>query len=304
MYLSREAHLSMGKAFRICGISDERVREVGVDDDRRLDVTALAELLERDRKDGLLPTFVCASAGTVNTGVIDPLNEIADVCKAHNVWLHIDGAYGAPAVLTKEYQWMSAAFAQADSLSLDPHKWLFAPFDVGCVLIRDSAATSRAFSLRSEYVGITQSDSIESYAFFDHGMDLSRRFRALKVWAILKTRGVDQIGEMIQRNIDLRKHLDERVAQHPRLERLGSGLSVSCFRYVPPGATEDGVLNSLNQRILTTLNAEGRVHLSATTLEGRHCLRACIVNFRTSRGDVDFLIDETLRVGDEIAQQK
>ena len=196
---------------------------------------------------------------------------------------------------------MAAAFARADSLSLDPHKWLFAPFDVGCVLYRDEEASRRMFSLVGEYAAVSLTGAIESYAFFDHGPELSRRFRALKVWMILKVRGVDAIARVIAENVALRRKLDERVAAEPCLEPLGSELSISCFRYVPEGWSDGEALNGLNRRILETLNAEGQVYMSPTTLDGRYSLRVAIVNFRTAASDVDFLVDEVLRLGGDFA---
>jgi glutamate/tyrosine decarboxylase-like PLP-dependent enzyme len=246
--------------------------------------------------------MIGVSAGTANTGAIDPLDEVAEIAAENGVWLHVDGSYGAPAVITEEYSWMARAFSKADSLSLDPHKWLFAPVDAGCILIRDDRDAERAFTLFSEYTEITQTDPIERYALFDRGLEMSRRFRGLKVWTILKGRGVEGLRGAISHDIALRKHLDQRVADDPRLESLGSELSIACFRYVPEqnqgGTAEDEeAIAAVNRRILETLVSEGRCYMSPTTLEGRYSLRACIVSFRTQISDVDFLVDEVLRVG-------
>lgn len=300
IYLSREAHLSLAKAARVLGIREDYVRMIPTDERRRLQSIALQRQIEYDLAAGLTPACVCASAGTANTGAIDPLDEIADICARHSVYLHIDGAYGAPAAMTRDYRWMQQSFARADSLSLDPHKWLFAPIDVGCLLLRDAAASQHAFSLHSEYTAVTQTDPIEQFAFFDHGLELSRRFRALKVWMILKTRGADAIARVIERNIALRRYLDERVASEPGLEALGSDLSISCFRFVAPHVTDGDATNRLNQQILERLLASGRMYLSPTTLEGRYALRVCIVNFRTKQSDIDELIDQVLSEGNDL----
>jgi glutamate/tyrosine decarboxylase-like PLP-dependent enzyme len=297
LYQSREGHMSLAKAARHLGLPAENVRLVGIDARRRLRVDELAARLAEDRAAGLVPVCVAATAGTANTGAVDPLLAVAEVAAENGVWYHVDGAYGAPAVLTEEYRWMSEAFARADSLSLDPHKWLFAPFDVGCVLFRDEEASRRMYSLVGEYAAVSETEPIERYAFFDHGPELSRRFRALKVWMILKVRGVEAIAAVIAGNVALRGRLDARVAAEPRLEPLGSELSITCFRYVPEGWSDGEALNGLNRRILETLNAEGRVYMSPTTLDGRYSLRAAIVNFRTAAPDVDFLVDEVLRLG-------
>jgi glutamate/tyrosine decarboxylase-like PLP-dependent enzyme len=192
---------------------------------------------------------------------------------------------------------MSKAFVRADSMSLDPHKWLFAPADAGCVLVRDDEAARRTFTVYSEYTAVTQTDPIERYAFFDHGFEMSRRFRGLKVWTILKARGLQRIRAAIQHNITLREYLDVRIDEEQRLEALGSELSITCFRYVPRGEESEDRLNAINRTILETLIAEGRCYMSPTVLDGKYALRACIVNFRTEQSDVDFLIHEVMRLG-------
>lgn len=302
LYLSAEGHLSLRKTARVLGVSEAHIRTVPVDETRRMSAARLDHAIGQDLGDGLVPACVCASAGTANTGIIDPLGEIADVCRRRGVWLHIDGAYGAPAAATREYRWMREALARANSLSLDPHKWLFAPLDVGCVLIRSEQASRRAFAESAAYMAVSQADPTESFAFFDHGLELSRRFRALKVWMILKTRGTEGIARVIEQNIALRRRLDERIAAEAALELIGSELSISCFRYVPAATSDQQSLNNLNRRILEQLADEGRVHMSPTTLEGCYCLRVCIVNFRTSEADIDLLVEEVLRIGALVAE--
>ena len=244
-----------------------------------------------------MPGVVCGSSGPANTGAIDPLLDLAELARSERLWYHIDGSYGAPAVLVDEFAWMGAAFAMADSMSLDPHKWLFAPADAGCLLVRDESALRRTFSAPSEYVEVTQTDSIERYAFFDHGLEMSRRFRGLKVWAILKARGRDGIRAAIAHDIALRGYLDRRIEEDPCLEALGSDLSISCFRFRPDDRSE-GELTGLNRSILETIVREGRAYMSPTTLDGRYSLRVCIVNYRTTEADIDLLVDEVLRIGD------
>ena len=298
IYLSKEGHVSMRKAAQLLGLPPGQVHLLGIDAQRRVRPDDLRRALEADLADGLVPAMVGVSAGTANTGAIDPLDEAADIAEEYGVWLHIDGSYGAPAVITEEYAWMARAFSRADSMSLDPHKWLFAPTDAGCILIRDDEDAKRAFTLFSEYTEITQTDPIERYALFDRGLEMSRRFRGLKVWTILKARGVEGLRGAITHDIALRRHLDRRVADHPRLESLGSELSIACFRYVPERAESEEAVDEVNRKILETLVSEGRCYMSPTTLEGRYSLRACIVSFRTQVSDVDFLVNEVLRVGD------
>lgn len=302
-YVSDQAHLSMAKAFHICGVPEANQRLVPTDHERRMLPDALDEMISKDLDRGLVPAVVCASAGTANTGAVDPLEEIAEVCNRRSVWLHVDGAYGAPAATTPEHSWMRRGLAAADSMSIDPHKWLFVPLDAGCVLLRDERCSRAAFAFDSEYARVMQSEPIERFAFFDHGIDLSRRARALKVWMILKAHGTREISRVIASNIALRAYLDRRISAEPELELLGSGLSISCFRVVPVvrGAeTDPGVLDELNRSLLDQLLAEGRSYMSPTTLEGRFSLRVCIVSFRTRQSDMDLLLDDVLRIGREL----
>lgn len=307
IYMSREAHVSMRKAARLLGITHEHIRLIAVDDGRQIRLDLLEACMRDDVARGLCPAAVCASAGTANAGTIDPLEAIADLCAAVGaelqggpLWFHIDGAYGAPAVMTEAYAWMARAFSRADSLSLDPHKWLFAPIDVGCLLLRDESIAKAAFCWDSEYTKVTETDPIEQYAFFDHGLEMTRRFRGLKVWSILKARGASGLREAITRNIALRAHLDARIASEPRLEHLSSDLSISCFRYRPEGVRTVDETNASNRRILEVIVDEGHAFMSPTTLDGRYALRICIVNFRTRERDVDFLLDEVLRIGAQV----
>lgn len=296
IYMSREAHVSMRKAGRVLGLPETQIRLIDFDEHRRMRPDELQKQIRKDRARGLVPVAVCASAGTANTGAIDPLDAIADVCGSEDIWFHVDGAYGAPAAATSRYEWMRSAFARADSLSLDPHKWLFAPVDVGCLLVRDEDWNHQAFAWESEYTKVTQTDSIERFAFFDQGIEMTRRFRGLKVWSILKARGADGITAAIDHDIDLRTALDARVEAEPDLESLGSELSISCFRFRPPDLS-DAETDELNRTILETIVREGAAYMSPTYLDGRYSLRVCIVNFRTTPKDIDFLLDEVLRLG-------
>jgi glutamate/tyrosine decarboxylase-like PLP-dependent enzyme len=262
-----------------------------------MDVDGLIRSIREDRDRGLVPMAVCASAGTANTGTIDPLREIAQVCDDCRVWMHVDGSYGAPAATTDEYAWMRDAFARADSLSMDAHKWLFAPADVGSILVRDEDLLHRTFAEHSEYTAVSQTDPIERYAMFDHGLEMTRRFRGLKVLTILEARGRRGLRDVIARNIALRKHLDKRIDQHPRLEALGSELSIACFRYVPEGDCTAEQIDAVNRRIIDTIVGEGSSYMSPTTLDGRYSLRVCIVNFRTTEHDMDLLLDDIIRIG-------
>ena len=296
LYTSRETHLSLAKAARFVGVG--HVRALPVDTDRRLQAEVLRDAITADRDVGLVPMMAVGSAGTANAGTIDPLVELAEVCRASGVWFHVDGAYGAPAAMTAGHAFLREGFARADSLSLDPHKWLFAPFDTGVLLVRDPASLREAYAETSEYIAVTETDPLEAYAFFDHGMELSRRFRALKLWVMFKLRGVDAYRQAIADNIALREFLDARIEAEPELERLASGLSISCFRYVASGADAQA-LDRINARIQARLVATGEIALSPTTLDGRYSLRICIVNFRSRRDDIDWLVGRVLALGRE-----
>lgn len=298
VYASSETHFSIAKAARTLGLDDGNLRRVEVDERRRMRPGALARCIAEDRSRGRFPACVCASAGTANTGAIDPLAGIAEVCRREDVWLHIDGAYGAPAAMLPDFAWMREAFALADSISLDPHKWLYAPLDVACYLVRHPDRARVTFTQSAEYAQVRESDPVQSHAFFDYSLELSRRFRALKVWMALKIYGADTLARAIAANIEARRHLDSLVEASDCLEGLGSDLSISCFRYRVDRFDEDR-LNALNEQLLERLLAEGRFIMSPTTLERRFALRICIVNFRTTNEHMTRLIADVERLGEQ-----
>jgi len=289
LYFSEDTHLSIAKAARVLGIDSVNLRALPLDAGRRMKLPALRETIARDRAQGNAPLLIAASAGTANCGAIDPLQEICDIAQAERMWLHIDGAYGAPAAMTKDYAWLRNAFARADSLSIDPHKWLYAPLDAGCLLFRDTETARLAFMEPAAYTTVTQTDPVEAHAFFDYGMELSRRFRALKLWFAMKLHGSDAYVHAIDANIALRRYLDACIQQDDRLQRVASELSISCFRVIRSGLDDDE-LNALNERVLKDVLDSQRFLLSPTTLDGKFVLRVCIVNFRTQRSDIDELL--------------
>ena len=292
VYWSDETHLSMPRAARVLGIDPAHVQVHPFGQDC---APAVGQQMESDRSAGLVPALICATAGTAGTGRIEPVRELADLARQHGAWLHVDGAYGAPAAMLPEHAALAHGMGAADSLSIDPHKWLFAPLDIGCLLVRDPEATRRTFAEHADYTQVTQTDTVESFAFFDHSLELSRRFRALKLWMIFKVRGVAAIRQAIQRNIDLRKRLDTAIEAHPKLELLASGLSISCFRYC---ASPQGNLDALNARILDELNRRGAFHLSPNRVDGQFALRICIVNLNTEAAHVDQLVEDVVSIGD------
>jgi aromatic-L-amino-acid/L-tryptophan decarboxylase len=285
VYASAETHFSVAKAATALGVG---VEPVAVDRDGRLDPTALAAAIAADRAAGLVPICVVANAGTTATGAVDPLDAVAAVATDADVWMHVDGAYGAPAAADPASRGLFAGLDRADSVCIDAHKWLYAPVDCSALLLHDAAATARAFGAGADdYVRILAAQATEAYAFWDHGLELSRRFRALKLWATLRFYGARRLAAAIGEDIRLAGHLAALVTAAEDFELLaGPGLSVCCFRHAPTHLDADA-LDAHNERILHELQRDGRVYLSNATIDGRFALRACITNFRTTRDDVE-----------------
>jgi aromatic-L-amino-acid decarboxylase len=304
VYASAEVHLSIPKAADILGLGREHVRAVEVDEKFRLDVRALRERIKADLRAGEVQPFcIVASAGTVNTGAVDPLEEIARVALEYGLWFHVDGAYGALAAMDRERRALFRGIDRADSLSLDAHKWLYAPVDCGCLLFREAAGAHAAFaSTEADYIKVHESEERESFAFWDYGIELSRRFRALKVWMMLRYYGSRRLSGAIAHDNSLAEYMGELVRAAEDFELLAPvSLSICCFRYVPQGfrskmdaaqsAEEREALelelDEINARIMRAVQRGGRAYLSNATLRGRFSLRACITNFRTTRADIE-----------------
>ena len=302
VYASDEIHMSIPKAADILGFGREQVRTIATDARLRMNVRLLRERVQKDLSDGLKPFCVVASSGTVKTGAVDPLAEIADVAREFGLWFHVDGAYGAPASLDETKRSLFAGLERADSVSLDAHKWLYVPMDAGCLLFRDAAAARAAFSsAEADYIKVLEEDADEAFAFWDYGMELSRRFRALKIWMTLRYYGVRRLAEAIADDNSLAAYLAERVTEAEDFELLAPvELSICCFRYVPAEwkarldsarddehAEIDRELDELNTRVMHLVQRGGQAYVSNATIGGRFALRACITNFRTTRADID-----------------
>jgi aromatic-L-amino-acid/L-tryptophan decarboxylase len=307
IYVSDEVHMSVPKAADVLGLGRDNVRSIECDDSLRMNVDALRRSIEDDLAHGFRPFCVVASAGTVATGVVDPLNEIADVAQEFDLWFHIDGAYGAPAAVDASKSELFRGLERADSLSLDPHKWLYVPVDAGCLLFRDDEAFREALSSQdAEYIKTHGYRDDEAFAFWDYGLELSRRFRALKVWLTLRYYGTRKIAAAICDDMKLAAYLGNLIDEAEDFELLSPvELSICCFRYVPPelkaqlnqaGESDaeavDKQLDELNTRIMNAVQKGGRAYLSNASVHGRFALRACITNFRTTRAD----IEETVRI--------
>jgi glutamate/tyrosine decarboxylase-like PLP-dependent enzyme len=318
VYTSDQIHLSIPKAADLLGLGREQVRLVATDENFRVDVRALRERIEADKRAGLRPFCVVASAGTVNTGAVDPLAEVARVAREHGLWFHVDGAYGALARLDASKRELFAGLELADSLSLDPHKWLYAPLDCGCLLLRDPDRARAAFAGTEEsYIKVFEQDA-EAFAFWDYGVELSRPFRALKVWAMLRYYGARRVAASVAEDCALAEYMGERVAAADDFELLAPvTLGICCFRYLPTDArralesTHDEAerervnagLDELNLRVMHAVQRGGQAYLSNATLRGRFALRASITNFRTTRRDVDLTLDIVRRAAGELREE-
>ena len=306
LYASEEVHMSVAKAADILGLGRDHVRVIACDERRRMRVDSLHKTIETDVREGLRPFCVIGSAGTVNTGVVDPLAEIANVAREFDLWFHVDGAYGAPGVLDQRKQHLFAGLERADSVSLDPHKWLYVPVDAGCLLFRDSATAMAAFNTEdADYIKTHGYSDEEAFAFWDYGVELSRRFRALKVWLTLQYYGTRRIAETIGEDISLAAYLGEVVSKAEDFELLAPvELSICCFRYVPAGVKSEAELDRLNERIMESVQKGGRAYLSNATVHGHFALRACITNFRTTKSDIDETVAAIREAGEDLAQSR
>jgi len=312
IYASDQIHMSIPKAADILGLGRAQVRLIPSDDRFRMNAELLREAIAGDLKTGLKPFCVVASAGTVNTGAVDQLDDIAAVANEFNLWFHIDGAYGALAALDGTKRPLFRGIERADSISLDPHKWLYVPIDSGCLLFRDEAQARAAFSFDSaDYIKVHEQNAAEAFAFWNYGPELSRRFRALKIWLTLRYYGVRRVRSTIAEDVAMAAYLAERIGAASDFELLAAPqLSICCFRYVPESlarqleslsgesSTEINTqLDQLNTNIMNAVQRGGRAYLSSASIRGKFALRVCITNFRTTRAD----IDETLEIIREAA---
>ena len=299
-YASSETHTWLQKAADLSGLGTEGVRSIPVDGRQRMCVDVLAARIDEDRAAGLHPFLVVGTAGTVSTGAVDPLGAIAAICREQRLWFHVDGAYGAPAAVTPDAPDDLRALSEADSVAVDPHKWLYAPIEAGCTLVRDQQALAAAFAYHPAYYHFDGEAAVPNY--YELGPQNSRGFRALKVWLGLRHVGRAGYARMIGDDIRLGRELFELLSAHAELEAVTQGLSITTFRYVPPGVERHDtanteMLNAINTTVLDRLQRSGRAMVSNAVVDGRFLLRACIVNFRTSRGDLEALRDLTVEIG-------
>ena len=288
VYASSEAHMSIGKAVALLGIGRDNLRSVQVDDRLKMRTDALRGAIREDQKRGRIPLAVVASAGTVNTGAVDPLAEIAAIAREHDLHFHVDGAYGGFAALAEPE--LIGPLGSADSISLDAHKWLYQPVDCGLFLFKNRELAQRTLSYTAEYARTFAEDPLEGFAFFDESVELSRRFRAFKLWLSIRYHGLAAYRASIREDLALAQELGRKIVDNQRLELLAPiELSTVCFGVRGPHGDE------LNRAVLSRVNERGRVYVSNATINGRFALRACITNHRTTTRDLDLLVDEVLR---------
>lgn len=301
IYASEQVHMAVPKAVAMLGIGRENLRYVPCDDSYRMRVSELERMIVEDVGRGRTPIAVVASAGTVNTGAIDPLREIATIARAHGIWMHVDGAYGALAAIAAPEKFDGLTLA--DSLSLDPHKWLYQPLDCGCLLYRDVGRARQTFTYTGTYAKQLSADPIEGFAFFEESIELSRRFRALKLWLSLRYHGLEGFRAAIRQDLDHAQRLAAAIEACPVLERVGPPVELSavCFRHrVSPHASEEA-RNRFNLALLKRMIASRRVYLSNAELHDKFCLRACIVNPLTMDSDIDAVVPEVLETARELS---
>ena len=300
-YGSDQMHNCHRKAMQAIGLGNQSLRRIPSRSDLRIDIEELGAAIARDRADGFRPAGLIANAGTVNTGAIDDLPALADLAAREGLWLHVDGCIGALIAVAPQNAYRVRGLERADSIALDPHKWLHAPFEVGCVLVRDAAAHRASFSMTQEYLEQAPRGLAAAEWLYDYGLQTSRGFRALKVWMALKQHGVEKFGRLIDQNIAQARHLDALIAAEPLLESVApTTINIVCFRFRLPDLDEAG-LKRLNVEIMIRLQEEGVAVVSDTTVHGRHCLRVAINNHRTRRSDLNLLVQEIVRLGRKIA---
>ncbi len=304
VYCSKETHTWIQKAADISGMGTDAIRWIAADGDCRIDVQALRKQILADIEAGDKPALVVGNAGSVSTGAIDPLPELAALCREFDLWFHVDGAYGGLAAVLPDAPAALAGLREADSVAVDPHKWLYAPLEAGCALVRDPDKLRDAFAYHPVYYHF----GVEATNYFDLGPQNSRGFRALKVWLALQQVGRSGYERMISDDIRLARALFERIPLYPELEALTQSLSITTFRYVPADLKAGdekwaGYLDKLNLELLTRLQQSGEAYLSNAVVNGKFALRACIVNFRTSLSDVKALPPIVVRMGRELDAQ-
>jgi len=307
IYVSAETHTWIQKAADLYGHGTDAIRWIKTDIDQRMDPESLREQIEEDKSNGYAPFIVVGTAGTVRTGAIDPLREIASICKQYDLWFHIDGAYGAFAAVLPEAHEDMKVFHMADSIALDPHKWLYSPLEAGCALVKNADDLLGTFRYHPEYYHFSSEESDPKVNYYEYGFQNSRGFRALKVWLSLKHAGKSGYIRMIRDDIQLAEEMAAALRKHPDFEVFTTSLSITTFRFRPSDLTENNnsieYLNKLNKRLLDDLQKSGELFVSNAVINGIFLLRACIVNFRTSLADVQAVHEIVAKLGERVRRE-
>jgi aromatic-L-amino-acid/L-tryptophan decarboxylase len=302
VYCSKTTHTWIEKAAVLFGLGTKSIRWIQTDAANKMDNEVLEQTVKDDLKNGCKPIMIIGTAGDVSTGAVDDLRAIASICKTYNLWFHIDGAYGIPAAIIPELKTLFDGIEEADSIALDPHKWLYSPLEAGCTLVKDPHHLIETYSSHPVYYNFDNTDDVPMQNYYEYGFQNSRGFRALKVWLALQQVGRTGYIKMIGEDIQLSKLLFNLAKQHPELEAITQNLSITTLRYVPSdhtlsGENREAYLNKLNETLLNELQQGGEVFLSNAVINGKYCLRGCIVNFRTSKKDIEEIIEIITREG-------
>lgn len=298
IYCSKTTHTWVEKAAILFGLGSKSIRWIQTDTSNKMDNKVLEETIKKDLENGFKPIMVIGTAGDVSTGVVDNLKGISTICKVYDLWFHIDGAYGVPAAVIPQLKNLFDGITEADSIALDPHKWLYNPLEAGCTLVKNPQHLIDTYSSHPEYYNFTNNEEEITQNYYEYGFQNSRGFRALKVWLTLQQVGRSGYEKMINEDIELSKYLFELVEKHPELEAVSNNLSITTFRYVSLDCKKDNdYLNKLNEEILNELQTGGKLFLSNAIVNEMYCLRACFVNFRTSQKDIREIIEIIIRAG-------
>jgi glutamate/tyrosine decarboxylase-like PLP-dependent enzyme len=301
VYCSKTTHTWIEKAVILFGLGTKSIRWIQTDASNKMDTKVLETTIKKDLENDCMPIMVVGTAGDVSTGVVDNLSDISAICKKYDLWFHIDGAYGVPAAIIPKLKYLFEGIKEADSIALDPHKWLYSPLEAGCTLVKNPQHLIDTYSSHPEYYNFSNSEDEIAQNFYEYGLQNSRGFRALKVWLTLQQVGRSGYEKLISEDIELSEMLFDLAKKHPELEAVSQNLSITTFRYNPFINTKNNdYLNKLNEDILNELQTGGEVFLSNAIVNEQYCLRACIVNFRTSKKDIKEIIEIVIREGKKV----
>lgn len=308
IYCSNTTHTWIEKAAILFGHGSQSIRWIETDDNNKMDNGVLEHTIKKDLAEGQQPFIVVGTAGDVSTGVVDNLSAIAAICKTYDLWFHIDGAYGVPAAVIPEQQKLFEGIKEADSIAIDPHKWLYSPLEAGCTLLKNPQHLIDTYSSHPEYYNFSNSEESPVQNYYEYGFQNSRGFRALKVWLALQQAGRKGYIKMISEDIALSKLFFDLATAHPELEAITQNLSITTLRYIPTDLPQqennrETYLNKLNEALLNELQQRGEVFLSNAIVKGKYCLRACIVNFRTSKKDIEEIVTIITREGKKMHKE-